>query len=87
MKAAAEQAVTLDPTLAEGHAYLSYILTSYQRDFAAGERESEKSLALSPGSADVQFVLGIDRIYARQAASSQSAFQMAEQLDPLRTAP
>jgi adenylate cyclase len=83
MKTAAEKAVTLDSTLAEGHAYLSYILTSYQRDFAAGERESEKALALSPGSADVQFFLGLNRIYTRQAASSQSAFQRAEKLDPL----
>jgi hypothetical protein len=62
---------------------LSYILTSYQRDFATGERESEKAVALSPGSADVQFFLGLDRIYTRQAAASQSAFQMAEKLDPL----
>jgi TolB-like protein/tetratricopeptide (TPR) repeat protein len=83
MKAAAKKAVTLDSTLAEGHAYLSYILGSYVRDFAAGERESEKSVALSPGSADVQFFLGNLRIYTRRAASAQSAFQMAERLDPL----
>jgi len=83
MKAAAEEAVTLDSNLAEGHAYLSYILASYQRDFAAGERESEKSVVLSPGSADVQFFLGLDRVYTRRVASSQSAFQMAERLDPL----
>ncbi|HTT75925.1 MAG TPA: TIR domain-containing protein [Candidatus Binataceae bacterium] len=83
MKAAAEKAVTLDSKLAEGHAYLSYILMSYERDFAAGERESEKAVALSPGSADVQFFLGMDRVYTRQAASSRSAFQVAEKLDPL----
>jgi tetratricopeptide (TPR) repeat protein len=83
MKAAAEKAVMLDSRLAEGHAYLSYILMSYERDFAAGERESEKALALGPGSANVQFFLGMDRIYTRRPASSQSAFQMAERLDPL----
>ena len=83
MKAAVEKAVALDPNLAEGHAYLSYILISYQRDFAAGKHELEKAVALNPGSLDVQFFLGIDRLYTRQAASAQSAFQMAEKLDPL----
>jgi TolB-like protein len=83
MKAAAEKAVALDSNLAESHAYLSYVLGSYQRDFAAGERESDKAVALSPGSADVQFFLGDLRIYTRRAASAQSAFQIAERLDPL----
>ena len=83
MKAAAEKAVALDSKLVEGHAYLGYILASYQRDFAAGEREAETSVALSPGSAIVQLFLGLDRIYTRQPASAQSAFQIAERLDPL----
>jgi TolB-like protein len=83
MKAAAEKAVALDSRLVEGHAYLSYILTSYQRDFAAGEREAEKSVALSPGSAIAQFFLGMDRIYTQHATSAQSTFQIAERLDPL----
>ncbi len=83
MKGAAEKTVALDPKLAEGHAYLSYILMGYQRDFPAGERELEKAVGLNPGSADVQFFLGIDRILTRDAASSQSAFQTAEKIDPL----
>ena len=83
MKAAAEKAVALDPNLAESHAYLSLILFSYQRDFAAAERELEKAVALNPGSADVQLFLGVGRLVTRDAASSLSAFQMAEKLDPL----
>jgi TolB-like protein/tetratricopeptide (TPR) repeat protein len=83
MKAAAEKAVALDPDLAEGHAYMGYILLGYQRDFPAAERELEKAVALNPGSADVQFFLGIDRLLTQQAASSRSAFQIAERLDPL----
>jgi adenylate cyclase len=83
MKAAAEKAVALDPKLAEGHAYLSYILMSYQRDFATAERELDKAVALNPGSADVQLILGLDRILSREYPSSQSALRMAEKLDPL----
>ncbi len=83
MKGAAEKTVAFDPKLAEGHAYLSYILMGYQRDFPAGEREMEKAVALNPGSADVQFFLGIDRILTRDASSSQSAFKVAEKIDPL----
>jgi adenylate cyclase len=83
MKAAAEKAVALDPNLAESHAYLSLILFSYQRDFVAAERELEKAVALNPGSADVQLFLAVDRLVTRDAASSLSAFQMAEKLDPL----
>jgi TolB-like protein len=83
MKAAAEKAVALDPRMAEGHAYLSYVLMSYQRDFATAERELDKAVALNPGSADVQLILGLDRILTRQYTSSQSALRMAEKLDPL----
>jgi TolB-like protein len=83
MKAAAEKTVALDPKLAEGHAYLSYILMSYQRDFATAEHELDQAVALNPGSADVQLFLGLDRILSRQYAASQSALRMAEKLDPL----
>jgi TolB-like protein len=83
MKAAAEKTVTLDPKMAEGHAYLSYILMSYQRDFAAAERELDQAVALNPGSADVQLFLGLDRILSREYAAAQSALRIAEKLDPL----
>jgi adenylate cyclase len=83
MKAAAEKAVALDPKLAEAHAYLSYILVAYERNYLVGERELQQALALNPGSADVQFFVGTDRILTRQAAAAQSAFLKAEKLDPL----
>jgi TolB-like protein len=83
MEAAAEKTVALDPKLAEGHAYLSYILISYQRDFATAERELDEAVALNPGSADVQLFLGLDGILTRDYAAAQSALRMAERLDPL----
>jgi len=83
MKAAAEKGVALDPELAEAHAYMSFILITYQRDFALAERELEKAVALNPRSADVQFFVGIESIMKKQAAPAQSAFQMAEKIDPL----
>ena len=83
MKGAAEKAVALDPELAEAHAYMGFILLAYQRDVASAERESEKAVALNPRSADVQLFRGLDQILTRQAAAAQSAFQMAEKIDPL----
>jgi TolB-like protein len=56
MSAAAEKVVALDPQMAEGHAYRSYILLAYQREFVGAAREIEAAIALSPGSADVQSV-------------------------------
>jgi adenylate cyclase len=83
MKGAAEKAVALDPRLAEAHAYLGFILLTYQRDFSPAERELQKAVALNPRSADVLFFWGINQIVRRQAAAAQSSFQTAEKIDPL----
>jgi tetratricopeptide (TPR) repeat protein len=83
MKAAAEKAVTLDPELAEAHAYLGFILLTYQRDFPQGELELARAVQLNPRSADVQFFLANDKITRHQAAQAQAALQTAEKIDPL----
>jgi TolB-like protein len=83
MKAAAEKAVALDPELAEAHAYLGFILLTYQRDFPQGELELARAVQLNPRSADVQFFLANDNITRHQVAQAQAALQTAEKIDPL----
>jgi TolB-like protein len=82
MKGAAEKAVALDPDMAEGHAYLGYILMAYQRDFPAGRRELDKAVALNPGSADAHFFRGLDPLSTGKPAAALVEFEMAEKIDP-----
>ncbi len=84
MKGAAENAVALDPNLAEGHTSLGYILLAYIRDFPAARQELERGVALDAGSADAHFFLGMYWLTAgRDAAKARSEFQVAGQSDPL----
>ena len=46
--AAAKKAVELDDSLAEAHRALAFGLTNWEWDFAAGEREFKRAIALAP---------------------------------------
>jgi TolB-like protein/Tfp pilus assembly protein PilF len=48
---AAREALRLDPTLAHPHAILASVQTAYDWDFAGGEAEFRKALALDPNDA------------------------------------
>jgi len=82
MKGAAEKAVALDPGMAEGHAYLGYILMAYQRDFPAGRREMDKAIALNPGSADAHFFRGLEPLSTQNPKAALVEFEAAEKIDP-----
>jgi TolB-like protein len=82
MKGAAEKAVALDPGMAEGHAYLGYILMAYQRDFPAGRRELDTAVALNPGSADAHFFRGLEPLSTGKPAAALVEFEAAEKIDP-----
>jgi TolB-like protein len=82
MKGAADKAVALAPDMAEGHAYLGYILLAYQHDFVGGRRELDRAVALNPGSADAHFFRGVEPLSRRQPAEALADFQAAERLDP-----
>ena len=47
-KAAAQQALTIDDSLAEAHTSLALALMAYDRDGAAAEREYQRALVLNP---------------------------------------
>jgi serine/threonine-protein kinase len=84
MKAAAEKAVALDPTLAEAHAVLSIVLVDYVRDFPAARREMERAIALGPVSTLAHDAVAVYRFDAEHdAAAARSETQKAERLDPL----
>src|SRR5262249_41549167 len=51
-RSAANKALELDDTLAEGHAILGQIVFFYDHDFAQAERELKRAIALNPGYAN-----------------------------------
>lgn len=54
-KAAAKKALEIDDSLAEAHASLSFSLIWYDWDWAGGEREAKRAVALNPNSAHAHF--------------------------------
>ena len=50
-KAAAQKALAIDPMLAEAHASLSFCLIWYDWDWAEGEKEALRAIAVNPNSA------------------------------------
>ncbi len=82
--AAARKALELDPTLAHPHAVLGGNLQEYTWDFAGGEAEFKKAIALDPSDATAYQWLseGLSEIGGRaQDAIDDGA--RAHQLDPL----
>ena len=57
-KAAAKRALEIDDSLAEAHASLSFSLIWFDWDWAGGEREAERALALNSNSAFAHFAYG-----------------------------
>jgi tetratricopeptide (TPR) repeat protein len=83
MREAAEKAVTLDEGLADGHAYLGYILLAYERDFPAARRQLERAGALNPGSTDVHLFAAMARLAEKNPRGAHSELEIAARLDPL----
>jgi tetratricopeptide (TPR) repeat protein len=57
-KEAAQIALSLDGNLSEAHATLGLILTNYDYDFAAAEREYKRAIELNPTYATAHFYYG-----------------------------
>ncbi|MCI4350614.1 MAG: tetratricopeptide repeat protein [Thermoplasmata archaeon] len=83
---AAEQALVLDPQLAEAHASLGLVLFQYDRDWAAAEREFRASLELNPNNplAHHYFADYLKAMGRFDEALEQ--MQRAQELDPLSLA-
>jgi Tfp pilus assembly protein PilF len=82
-KTAAEQALSIDQSLAEAHTSLAYTLTYYDWDWGAAEREFRRALTLSPNYATAhhwyhEFLTAMGRFEEQMAE-----IQLALELDPL----
>jgi len=82
--AAAEKALGLDPTLGHPYAVLGSNKTEYSWDFAGGEADYRKAIALDPSDATAHqwFSLDLSSIGGRQREALDEA-NRAYQLDPL----
>ncbi len=57
-KAAAEQALEIDSTLAEAHTFLAYSLVIYDWNWAEGERSFKRAIELDPNNSAAHFRYG-----------------------------
>jgi tetratricopeptide (TPR) repeat protein len=83
-KAAALKALELDPTLARPHAVLGLVKICYEWDFAGGEAELRKAIAIEPNDATSHQWLGqLQGYIGGRAQESIEETTRAHQLDPL----
>lgn len=57
-KAAAQQALEIDPTLAEAHTFLAYSLIIYDWNWQDGERSFKRAIELDPNNSSAHFRYG-----------------------------
>jgi DNA-binding winged helix-turn-helix (wHTH) protein/TolB-like protein len=79
-RAAAEKALALDDTLAEGHAALGHVFV-HQFNPAA-EREFQRAMELNPNSVAAMFFY-FEYFFARDADKGVAVLRRVQQLDPL----
>jgi TolB-like protein/tetratricopeptide (TPR) repeat protein len=82
-KAAAKNALAIDDSLAEAHAALSTSLVWYDWNWADGEREAKRAIALNPNSAHAHFTYA--DMLSDQARHDQALVEIARarELDPI----
>ncbi len=86
-RAAAEKALALDSSLAEGHASLGYALMYYDWDFAAAESEYRRAIQLNPSYAVAhQWYAYLLTAMERPFAAADAEISIAKALDPLSPA-
>ena len=82
-KVAAERALAIDETLAEAHISLGMVRFLFDWDWAGAEREYQRAIELTPGSADAHLFYGI--WFKAMAMNERAAAEIrrANDLDPL----
>jgi TolB-like protein/tetratricopeptide (TPR) repeat protein len=83
IRAAALRALELDDTLAEPHLLLGGVLTAYEWDWSAGERQYRRALALEPGFATAHQRYALALMWAGRFEAALAAIDRAQELDPL----
>jgi serine/threonine protein kinase/Tfp pilus assembly protein PilF len=85
-KEAALKALSLDPQLAEAHASLGFILSSYEHDFSGAEREYLRAVELNPNYAMAHNYYGNLRSIFGRHEDSLAEYKRALESDPLSLA-
>jgi eukaryotic-like serine/threonine-protein kinase len=82
-KAAATRALELDGSLAEAHSALGWYLASYEYDWAGGEREFRRAIALNAKYATAHQWLGELLAQTKRFDEAQAEMKRALEADPL----
>jgi TolB-like protein/DNA-binding winged helix-turn-helix (wHTH) protein/Flp pilus assembly protein TadD len=82
-KAAADKAIAIRETLAEGHASRAFLAMSYELDWATAEREFKRALELNPSYAFAHHRYGYLLMLMRRWDESETELKKAQEMDPL----
>ncbi len=82
-KAAAEKAVAIRESLAEGHASRAFIAMSYEWNWRTAEREFQRALELNPGYAIAHHRYGYYLMLMGRWDEAGTELKQAQELDPL----
>jgi TolB-like protein len=82
-KLAAQKALQLDPDIAEAHVALGNVLTMFDFNQAAADREFKRAIELSPGSSEPHRAYATYLANVGRSNEAISEVKLAHQLDPL----
>ncbi len=83
-KAAAREALRLDPDLAEAHSELAYEKVTFEHDWTGAKEEFQRAIELNPNSADAHYVYALSWLTPTGRHDEAIAeIRKALQLDPV----
>jgi eukaryotic-like serine/threonine-protein kinase len=82
-KAAAEEALQLDGSLAEAHASLAFIKYQYDFDWVGSESKVRRAIALNPNYAEAHHQYSLLLVYLGRFDEGLAEMKRASELDPL----
>jgi adenylate cyclase len=81
--AAADKAIALAPSLADGYAARGFVRRDYLFDFVGAQADLEKAAAIDPGDSNIQAEYGRVLATVGRMPEAEAAFRRAAKLDPL----
>ena len=80
---AVTRALALDDSIAEAHIALANIVSLYDHDWSAAEREFRRGIELNPNSADGHFMYADFLIWMKRVEQWETEIQRVLELDPI----